>query len=715
MEANPKLDSDFKAATDAALRGLHQAAFDAPEIEIYAIDAKTHQFIAVNKTGLASQGLQMHEMQNLRIYDMLGDIAPVRIKRLLDWSKRRATGTVTFRLRRVSQSGDENYMRVVFRYLHGAWPSYLVIMQDISRYHEARIAAATAADVLSTAIEALPDGFVLYDKGDRLVACNDRYKQIYTPSAAAMTPGTRFKDILRYGLERGQYADGIGREDAWLRDRLAAHRAADTTVEQELNDGTWLRIVERATKDGGRVGLRIDITEFKNQQEKLRKSARTDYLTGALNRRGMYEELINLSETLDDGQRIAVLHIDLDKFKSINDAQGHSAGDFVLRHCSRILHSVNKTHGFVARAGGDEFIVFMATRKDDAEVQGLADRLIRRLAQPVTFRDRLCNFGASVGVSFYDGASCSNIEETLTGADIALNHAKLAGRGQSVVFEDTMRNDTVELIQMAQQIRIGLQNGQFEPFFQPQIDTATGRIAGFESLIRWRHPTKGLVPAYKFLAAAEWAGLMDDLDHVIMDRSCFAAAQIKQWGMQDMSVSINMSLGQLRDPRMLERLLQYSKVYGIEPSDLRIELLESILLDERSTVIMDNVHKFIEHGVAVELDDFGTGHAAIATLRKFAVSRIKIDRSFVQNIDGDSELQVITGAIIQLADRLGISPLAEGVETQAEQDKLHDLGCTVVQGYLHARPMPLVQLRAWIITHLSENAVAESDQMPASA
>lgn len=236
-------------------------------------------------------------------------------------------------------------------------------------------------------------------------------------------------------------------------------------------------------------------------------------------------------------------------------------------------------------------------------------------------------------------------------------------------------------------------------FHLPQVNTVSGEIIGFESLIRWRHPVRGLVPAGVFLTAAEGSGLIDELDNVIMDRSCYAVSQLISWKVTDPCVSINMSMSQLRDPAILSRLMHYIDAHKIQAANLRIELLESTLLDERSSVIVNNVHRLIEAGFSVELDDFGTGHAAIATLRKFSVGRIKIDRSLVEGIDHDSELQVITGAIINLADRLGIGALAEGVETLEEQKTLQVLGCACAQGYLHARPMPLSEVRDWIRTH----------------
>lgn len=695
METDPNEAANFRMMLEMLDRNILQSTFDVPMVEVIAWDPKSSLIVAMNKTALGTNDITLRQAMQRSIFDLLPQIPQNRMARLLLKVRQRTKTEITFRLWFSAENGKSRLNRVVLRYIDEPKPTVVAFIQNITHHIQARKAATHAQEVLSTAIESLPDGFVLYDAHDRLVICNERYREIYRQSASAMREGTTFREILEYGLDRGQYANAIGREKQWLAERLSAHRVAALTVEQKLSTGEWLRIVERKTPDGGRVGLRIDITELKNNEAKLELNARTDHLTGLLNRRGLTEMLLKQTEDLKADERIAVLHVDLDKFKSINDAQGHEAGDFVLQHISQLLRKSALDPRCVARVGGDEFIVLIKSTWSNAEIIARGQDIISLVAVPFAYRDMLCNSGASIGIAFYDPKNTDGIDVALTDADIALNEAKLAGRGKCRLFEQKMRDGALQLIHLAQEIRAGIKAGEFEPFFQPQVDTQTGRILGFEALIRWRHPIRGLVPAFSFLPAAEKAGLMDALDNVVMDRSCAAAAEIAGWGLGSICISINMSMPQLRDPDILGRLLFYMDRHGISAQQLRIELLESTLLDDRSDIIIQNVHRLIAYGFLVELDDFGTGHAAIATLRKFAVSRIKIDRSLVKDIDTDEELQVITGAIINLADRLGIKALAEGVETQAEQDALQVLGCPVAQGYLHARPMALDQLRAW--------------------
>ncbi len=586
METDPNEAAHFRMMLELGERDVLHSTLDMLKVDVLAWDAATGNVVFANTSARAKIGATLRQVCRKNIYSVFPDLSPIRLKRFLVAVSHRAQPELTFHIPHKNALGEMRLNRYVVRYVDGIKPTFVAFVQNITRYLEARTAASTAEALLTTAIESLPDGFVLYDADDRLVICNERYSEIYKNSADAMRKGVTFREILQYGLDRGEYSDAIGCEDAWLDERITAHNAANSTVEQHLVSGQWLRIVERGTADGGRVGLRIDITELKQNQEMLEQHARTDYLTGLMNRRGLNERLDTLSDDMKPGERIAILHVDLDKFKSINDSQGHDAGDFVLRHCAKVLRDTSPDQQLVARFGGDEFIVLVKSHRSTQHTLGFAKRLVKMLSKPVVFRDRVCDFGASIGIAFHDPIKSRKTEVALTGADIALNAAKLAGRGVCRLFADEMRRDAIRQISMGQEIRSGLAVGEFEPFFQPQVDTVSGKIIGFESLIRWRHPVKGLVPAGVFLTAAEGSGLMGELDNVIMDRSCYAVSQLISWKVTDPCVSINMSMSQLRDPAILSRLMHYIDAHKIQAANLRIELLESTLLDERSSVIV---------------------------------------------------------------------------------------------------------------------------------
>lgn len=687
--------------------------------------------------------------------------------------------------------------------------------------------APDRADVsaqLRSAIEVLPDAFVIYDKNDRLVLCNQRYRDIYSKSAPAMVPGQTFEDILRFGLEMGEYADGLGREDEWLKERLAAHKEANTTVEQKLSDGRWLRILEQKTPDGGRVGLRIDITsqvesrrraeqaeqrlkdaietlpagfslhdaedrilmyndrykdfygatsdhllegmsyeefldygiskkifpsaldkpdawrsdqlarraldhyeqeyqlsdgrwirslnqrtseggmvgfrlditEQKKRQLALERTSTTDALTGIANRRGVTTYLEQAAQRLKQTEHLIFFHLDLDKFKAINDVIGHDAGDFVLKTVSKILNENIRADDLVARIGGDEFLVTLKTTISPEAAMKFADRLRLEVSQPIHFNGRLCHVGASIGVSLWSPDVETSIEQALLDADIALNDCKSRGRHRCTLFHKKMRQSTLESALLAQEIIDGLKEREFVPWFQPQTDVTGNVLDGFEVLARWNHPKHGAMSAGRFLFAAEDAGLVDDIDRHIFAQTLKFASEMSKTKWAHLKFSVNLSNAQLSNPDIVDEYLAQLADYGLPPQLIRIEILESILLDERSSNVVENIRLFADEGFSIELDDFGTGHTAIASLRQFPVDRIKIDRSLIHNIHQEPELRVITDAVTGLGRKLGLKVLAEGVETEEERRVVEEIGCTCLQGYLLAPPMPQDDVVCWL-------------------
>ncbi|KAA9010473.1 putative bifunctional diguanylate cyclase/phosphodiesterase [Histidinibacterium aquaticum] len=565
---------------------------------------------------------------------------------------------------------------------------------------QARDDARTARDRLLTAIDALPDGFVLYDAQDRLVVCNDRYKELYAESAEAIVPGATFEEILRHGLVHGQYPEALGREDDWLAERLAAHRLAETEVEQQLPGNRWLRILERRTPDGGRVGLRIDITQNKTRERELRQAADTDPLTGLLNRRGLTARLEEIAAARDHCERLAVHHIDLDKFKSVNDMLGHDAGDAVLIHAARVLRRQTRSADIVARVGGDEFVVVCRDAGPEAELSDFATRLVEELSRPIRFNGKTCHVGASIGIAISGpgpGPGETHCHETpLLDADIALKHAKEGGRGRHVIFRPGMRDAARAAAQLSHEIKTGLDRQEFRIWLQPQFDITGDRVTGFEALMRWHHPERGLLGPDEFLLAAETARLIDSIDSEVLRLACTAARSLRGAGIGEPRVSVNLSTMRLSDPRLLDQISWHLQCAGLAPQNLVLEILESTLLDERVANVVENVHRLSNAGFSIELDDFGTGHAAIANLRRFPVDRVKIDRSLVAGLDRDEELRIITTSILALCRGLGIEVLCEGVQTEGERALLEQAGCSGVQGFHFAGPMPPDDLLAWL-------------------
>ncbi|MBS1302309.1 EAL domain-containing protein [Loktanella sp. SALINAS62] len=543
-----------------------------------------------------------------------------------------------------------------------------------------------------TAINALSDGFVLYDQHDRMVICNEPYKSLYAKSAYRMVPGTRFRDILQAGLDKGEYLDAIGREVDWLNERLADHSRNNSIVEQRLSNGRWLRIEERMTSDGGRVGLRVDITDLKNQQEKLHRMMLTDELTGLRNRRNLLNDLLAWGDSLPPQQGLAVYHLDVERFKQINSVYGYDIGDRLLRHIADTLRAAAGPHGLTARVGGNEFIVAKKIDIAAVDIVDFAETLCKWTSGPVSIDGQQIACCVSAGIAVLDPATCRDGDgSVLAAAEMALAEAKQLGRSVQL-FQPTMQVRAVNDGDLTRDLQRAVECNEFEAFFQPQVDAIAQRCIGFEALLRWVHPERGILPAGAFLAIAQRAGLTETLDDLVLDRACRALTFLDSIGRSDLTVSVNLSANQVADTRLLSRLLATLRRHDVARHRIRLELLESTLLDERTSHYIANIEKLVQAGFVMELDDFGTGHAAIATLRKFKVSQIKIDRSFVQNVDHDPELQELTGAIISLAQRLGICILAEGVETAAEQACLVSMGCSRAQGWFYDKALPLSKL-----------------------
>ena len=491
-----------------------------------------------------------------------------------------------------------------------------------------------------------------------------------------------------------------------LQDAESINRIEGDISENEFRmrhkNGSWVTILSRGyiIRKNGRitrvVGTHVDITELRRQQRELERVAMTDDLTGLCNRRGMSHKLAHISGQLASGYRLAVLHADLDMFKSVNDMNGHDAGDNVLRVTAQRLTTYIARFDVVARIGGDEFLIAVKTSADDDSVLALATELIEEISQPVEFDGKLSRVGASIGIAFITPGDDTSIDRTIANADIALNSSKSMGRGRCVIFETQMRDEAVKAVAVASEIREGLNASEFTPYFQPQVDMRTRKIVGFEALARWDHPRKGILGAAEFVPYAEKALLIDEIDDQIFKKACRVVSRLGEFGAPDAKISVNLSTAQLSDPELVERLIWTVAEENVEPGRICIEILEATLLSERTGHVVRNIEQLARVGFGLELDDFGTGHTAIASLRNFPVSRIKIDRTLISGIDGDSGLKAITGTIIDLGGNLGIEVLAEGIETDAEFDYLATTRCSHAQGYLIGRPVPIEDLKSWI-------------------
>ncbi len=599
--------------------------------------------------------------------------------------------------------------------LVGAFGALLILALGQRERMEAE--RARAATVLVNAIEAMSDGFVMWDHEDRLVTCNQRFRDIYAVSAPFMIPGTPYDDIVRRAVEAGQYDVPADEREELIAQMIAMHRDGTGSAERQLSDGRWILVRERRTADGGMVGIRADITALKNAQEELAEAnaranaaaaearrqnaalieregqirflAHHDDLTRLPNR-VLFRSRIDaaLQAAAERGERLALLYLDLDRFKDVNDTLGHPVGDALLRAAAaRLGHSVADDER-VARLGGDEFaIISLASEQPDAAL-ALSARIIAELSTPYSILGHTIAASASVGIAISDGMEL-DADALLKQADLALYHAKAQGRGTYCVFTPEMDAHLRGRIELEMDLRTALEAKQFHLVYQPIFDLSDNGLIGFEALLRWQHPTRGLVNPATFIPLAEETRLIVDIGAWALEQACADLADLP--GAPRLAVNLSpvqLAVGDLIG--MVNRVLERTR---FEASRLELEITETALFDNNARNL-ETLGKLKELGVGIVLDDFGTGYSSLSHLRLFPLDKIKIDRSFVREMVVRPDSAAIVDTIADLAARLGMTTTAEGIETAEQQEVARKAGCTHAQGFFLGRPQPLDQTRA---------------------
>lgn len=422
-------------------------------------------------------------------------------------------------------------------------------------------------------------------------------------------------------------------------------------------------------------------------RQRLEHLSLHDALTGLPNRR-FVDQMIASPPTRKPGERLILIHIDLDGFKEVNDTKGHAGGDAVLKIAAERLAGVADGSGVAARIGGDEFIFAAWSEDPEPAAQAIAQEIVRTLGQSVTIDGSQCRMGASVGVAWQTDKDCDDLTPLLRNADLALYDAKKAGRGRAAIFTEQLRSAAIYSKELTDEFSHALDRDELVAVFQPQFDARTLEIAGVETLARWQHPQKGLLGPDKFLEAAENLGRSGDMDRLILQKALFEMTRWDSLGMQIPRVSVNISACRLADPALIAELSTMSFAKG----RLCFELLETISFDDLQAALDDVIVKIKELGIDIEIDDFGTGHASIVSLLRFEPSRLKIDREIIKPIVTSPSQRRLVSSIIEIGRSQNIDIVAEGVETMEHAAILKDLGCHLLQGYALARPMSSKQL-----------------------
>ncbi|MTJ83623.1 MAG: EAL domain-containing protein [Telmatospirillum sp.] len=518
----------------------------------------------------------------------------------------------------------------------------------------------------------------------------------------------RFADMVGYSpeeLSRMHYEDVTHPEDSSsARDihRRLVEGGLDNVIcekryQRRNGSFVWARARTSVLRDATGAPLHVvtvaeDITERKAQEAEIRHLAFFDILTGLPNRRLFLDRLTETRSSDSDGGTFgALIFVDLDNFKTLNDTQGHRIGDMLLTEVGERLRRSVRAGDTVARLGGDEFVVMLDTLGPDRAVatghaRDVADDILARLAEPYRLEGHVHYSSASIGIALFQGAESSN-DDLLKQADVAMYHAKSAGRNTLRFFDPAMQDALSARAELEADLRRAVEQREFCLYYQPQVDAA-GRVIGAEGLIRWQHPRRGLVPPGEFIPVAELSDLILPIGRQVVDMACAElAAWQKRPETRNLVLSINVSARQLRQNDFVGEIRDVLARSGIDPAGLKMELTESVLLQDLDDCA-DKMALLRGIGMTLSLDDFGTGYSSLAYLKRLPLSQIKIDRSFVNDVLVDPNDATIARAIIALGKSLGLSVIAEGVEQREQWRFLQAEGCDQAQGYLFGRPMP---------------------------
>jgi diguanylate cyclase (GGDEF)-like protein len=544
---------------------------------------------------------------------------------------------------------------------------------------------------LDIALNNMARGLSMFDASHRLVICNESYRALYDLPQALTARGTPWSSIEQYRADHlGHVESGSERDGAVasLADLVALRQRA--SAHQTLRDGRIIAIAVQPLDDGGWVAVHEDVTRQRQAEARITKLARQDTLTGLSNRHVFREEI---ERRCDKGAApFALLLIDLDKFKLVNDTLGHPIGDALLEAVAERLRTVTRATDIVARLGGDEFAILQDGAVTAETSLLMANRLIDVLSQPFGVFGHRIIIGASIGIALSPdhGDSASAL---FGHADLALYAAKDAGRGTALVFEPRMKDAVLAERLLTADLKSALAEDQFELFYQPILDLSTGQTTSCEALLRWRHPSRGLVPPMDFIPYAEASGLIVPIGRWALRRACSDAVT---WP-DHVGVAVNLSAVQVLAGDLIADLAAVLDETGLRPDRLELEVTETLLLaDEPAT--RETLLKVRDLGVRVALDDFGTGYASLSYLRRFPFNKLKIDQSFVRDITDQQVSTAIVRAVASLASSLDITAVAEGVETKAHLARVATAGCAQVQGYLFSRPVPAGDIQRVIAT-----------------
>ncbi|TPN29062.1 EAL domain-containing protein [Mesorhizobium sp. B2-3-3] len=543
---------------------------------------------------------------------------------------------------------------------------------------------------LAAAAANMPVGLCMFDAERRLVFCNQAYADLYHLPETLTRPGSHWADLKRFRIAAGLY---VGLEPERYLEELSAtiDRAERVVSLVELRDGRTIDLIHQPLPGGGWLATHHDVTDLRRSEARISHMARHDGLTDLPNRTLFHERAEEaLIEMSRQNGKVAVLCLDLDHFKTVNDTLGHPIGDALLKEVAARLRRVLREGDTVARLGGDEFVIIQKGTDQPVEATALAQRVIDALSAPYIVDGHGVMISASVGISIApdDG---ENADQLLKNGDMALYRAKADGRRTYRFFEPEMdaRMQARRFLELDLREAVGRE--QFEIYYQPLLNIERGEVSCFEALLRWHHPKRGIVSPAEFIPLAEEIGLIVPIGDWVIKQACLDAAG---WP-KGIKVAVNLSPTQFRSTRLLSTIVEALDASGLPASQLELEITETVLLanSPATLALLQQIHML---GVHIAMDDFGTGYSSLSYLRSFPFDKIKIDQSFVRDADDVDSSVAIIRAVTSLGNSLGIQTTAEGVETAEQLERVRREGCTEAQGFLLSRPLPAREIPAML-------------------
>jgi diguanylate cyclase (GGDEF)-like protein len=548
---------------------------------------------------------------------------------------------------------------------------------------------------LESAINNMSQGLIMFDADERVVICNDFYIEMYGLSRDVAKPGCPLIDLLRHRVETGGHLN-LGPEEYRVELLRGLAKGHITSLIVKTSQGREVLVKNSPMASGGWVATHEDITDRRRAEAQIAQLAHYDALTGLCNRSRFQEELAQVEMRVKRGECFAVFCLDLDRFKEVNDSLGHPVGDLLLKAVASRLRDCVRESDIVARLGGDEFAILQIGACLPTEATALASRLIESISVPYELTSHQVSVSVSVGIALApDDALDPNT--LLRSADMALYRAKADGRNLYRFFEAEMDARMQARRSLEIDLRKAIAAAEFELFYQPIVDLRTQKTSGFEALLRWPSPARGLLVPADFIPLAEETGLIVPLGNWVLRQACMDAVE---WP-GDVTIAVNLSPAQFRNKQLISTVMSALAASGLSANRLELEITETALLHDAETTlaVLQNLR---EIGVRITMDDFGTGYSSLSYLRKFPFDKIKIDQSFIRDMSDHDDSLAIVRAVVAMSTSLSIATTAEGVETRQQLEQLKSEGCTEAQGYLFSPPKSAADVKA-ALTAEAEN------------